>query len=99
MHWDVDIRHLILSDMVYVAVGPCQSIYLSCRYGAGHDESQGCQGAVCDVGACPLQSIDISMHILHTAEKGRLLNIIDHFYIHRETTANNPVERENYHQV
>jgi hypothetical protein len=37
----------------------------------------------------PLQSTDNSMHILHTAEKGRLLNVIENFYIHKETAANN----------
>jgi hypothetical protein len=36
-----------------------------------------------------LQSIDNSMHLLHTAQKGRLLNIIENFYNHRETMANN----------
>jgi hypothetical protein len=29
------------------------------------------------------------MHILHTAEKGRLLNVTENFYSHREATANN----------
>jgi hypothetical protein len=37
----------------------------------------------------PLQSINNSMHILHTAEKGRLLNVIENIYIHTETAANN----------
>jgi hypothetical protein len=37
----------------------------------------------------PLQSIDSSMHILRTAENGRLLNVIEKFYFHTETTANN----------
>jgi hypothetical protein len=36
-----------------------------------------------------LQSIDNSIHILHTAEKGRLSNIVEDFYIHRESTAIN----------
>jgi hypothetical protein len=30
-----------------------------------------------------------SMHVLHTANKGRLLNTIENFYMHRETVANN----------
>jgi hypothetical protein len=29
------------------------------------------------------------MHILHTTSKGRLLNTIENFYIHKETMANN----------
>jgi hypothetical protein len=37
----------------------------------------------------PFHSIDNSMHILHTAGKGRLLNVIENFYIHKETAANN----------
>jgi hypothetical protein len=37
----------------------------------------------------PLQSIDNSMHILHTTEKRRLLNMIENFYVHSETIANN----------
>jgi hypothetical protein len=28
------------------------------------------------------------MHIFHTANKGRLLNTLENFYIHRETVAN-----------
>jgi hypothetical protein len=34
----------------------------------------------------PIQN---SMHILHTPKKGRLLNAIENFYIHREIMANN----------
>jgi hypothetical protein len=34
------------------------------------------------------------MHILHTASKGRLLNTIENFYIHRETTANNQLNEK-----
>jgi hypothetical protein len=29
------------------------------------------------------------MHVLHTAEKARMLNIIENFYICKETAANN----------
>jgi hypothetical protein len=37
----------------------------------------------------PFHPIENSVHILHTANKGRLLNAIENIYIHRETTANN----------
>jgi hypothetical protein len=39
MHWDGGVCLFMLSDVV---VGPCQSIYLSCRYGAWRDKSLGC---------------------------------------------------------
>jgi hypothetical protein len=34
------------------------------------------------------------MHILHTTNKGRLLNTIENFYIHRETVANNQLNEK-----
>jgi hypothetical protein len=37
----------------------------------------------------PLHSIEDTMLILHTTEKGRLLNIIKNFYIYNETAAKN----------
>jgi hypothetical protein len=37
----------------------------------------------------PFPPIESSMHMLHTARKGRLLNTIENFYIHKETVANN----------
>jgi hypothetical protein len=42
----------------------------------------------------PFQPIENSMHILHTANKGRLLNTIENFYIHRETMANNQLSEK-----
>jgi hypothetical protein len=42
----------------------------------------------------PFQSIENSMHILHTANKGRILNTIENFYIHRETVANNQLSNK-----
>jgi hypothetical protein len=42
----------------------------------------------------PFHPIKNSMHILHTASKGRLLNTIENFYIHRETTANNQLDEK-----
>jgi hypothetical protein len=36
----------------------------------------------------PFYPIANSMHIQHTESKGRLLNTIENFYIHIETTAN-----------
>jgi hypothetical protein len=42
----------------------------------------------------PLHPIENSMHILHTASKGKLLNTIENFYIHRETIANNQLNEK-----
>jgi hypothetical protein len=42
VHWDIGVRLLMLSDVVCVPGGLCQSIYCSDRYGAGRGESLGC---------------------------------------------------------
>jgi hypothetical protein len=42
----------------------------------------------------PFNPIENSMHILDTASKGRLLNTIENFYIHRETGANNQLNEK-----
>jgi hypothetical protein len=42
VHWDVGVRLVMLSDVVCVAGGRCQSIYCSGWYGAGRGESLGC---------------------------------------------------------
>jgi hypothetical protein len=42
----------------------------------------------------PFHPIENSMHILHTASKGKLLNTIENFYIHRETIANNQLNEK-----
>jgi hypothetical protein len=40
------------------------------------------------------QSTDNSLHILCTAQKGRLLNVIRNFYSHRETVVNNQLNEK-----
>jgi hypothetical protein len=42
VHWDVGVRHLMLSDVVCVAGGQCESIDCSVWDGAGCGESLGC---------------------------------------------------------
>jgi hypothetical protein len=47
VHWDVGVRLVMLSGVVCVAGGRCQSVYCSGWYGSGRGESLGC--VPCDV--------------------------------------------------
>jgi ACT domain-containing protein len=40
-------------------------------------------------------TIEDTMDVVHTTSKGRLLNVIEKFYIHRETKINNQIDDRN----